>query len=269
MQESEESNMPKGKNKYMGGGMTDEYFDGGMVTNDARNRNVNTMGDGFAPKPSPKPMMPSEPSNEVEGSYVDPYNEDIAPVITAGGMYKKGGRVDEEGLTDKDKAFMKDALANKKDILTPEGLRIAKKIAKAEAKLKKEKEKSKPKYGKDAKSQQEKKIKRFTAGGGKAIEKSEGSQYETKGTSVIEKEGKIYKRKPKMAKGGKALKKGKGLKNTKGGIKSTKGKPKKFRKPEAGENKFTGKYNEKAVRRALTKEEAREKGKKNVFRRKK
>jgi len=94
--------MPKGKEN--------EYFGGGMVTNDARNRNVNTMGDGLAPKPQPrkligdvagenkpwqKPMMPSEPSNEVEGSYVDPYNEDIAPVITGGGMYKKGGKVEK------------------------------------------------------------------------------------------------------------------------------------------------------------------------------
>ena len=67
----------------------------------------------------------------------------------------------------------------------------------------------------------------------------------------------------------KGLKKGKGLTNTRGGIKSTKGKPKKFRKPEAGENKFTGKYNEKAIRRGMTYEEAKEKGKKNVFRRKK
>tara|TARA_R100001463_G_scaffold85170_3_gene140102 strand:+ start:1129 stop:1725 length:597 start_codon:yes stop_codon:yes gene_type:complete len=80
--------MPEGKEN--------EYFGGGMVTNDARNRNVNTAGDGFNPNPQPKPMMPSQPPNEVEGSYVEPYNEDIAPVITGGGMYKKGGKVSKK-----------------------------------------------------------------------------------------------------------------------------------------------------------------------------
>ena len=348
--------MPKGKEN--------EYFGGGMVTNDARNRNVNTAGDGFNPNPQPKPMMPQGPSIGTQGNprpdkplgppdetnFGPPigqgvegidYDQTDSPHPNLGGWhptavweFEKGGKVDEEGLTDEDREFMKDAIANKEDILTPKGLRIAKKIAKAEAKLKKEKQKSKPKYGKDAKSQQEKKIKRFTAGDGKAIEKSEGSQYETKGTSVIEKEGKIYKRKPKMAKGGKvpnvkdsvryperinynkknlseqakknpykkiatdservsimksykksldglmkdllpkkrkALPKGKGLKKGKG-LTNTKGKAKKIRKPEAGENKFTGKKYHQATKffnDGLTKAEAEEKASKNVFRRKK
>ena len=421
--------MPKGKEN--------EYFGGGMVTNDARNRNVNTAGDGFNPNPQPKPMMPQGPSIGTQGNprpdkplgppdetnFGPPIGQGVegidfdqtnSPHPNLGGChpapgtyweFEEGVKVDEEGLTDEDREFMKDAIANKEDILTPKGLRIAKKIAKAEAKLKKEKQKSKPKYGKDAKSQQEKKIKRFTAGDGKAIEKSEGSQYETKGTSVIEKEGKIYKRKPKMAKGGKveeaakklarkaldrpdrikkvkkanikagkekyiipkeynithivkevknqlkkdedkkkkskkykeggkvpnmkdsvryperinynkknlseqakknpykkiataaervsimksykksldglmkdllpkkikALPKGKGLKKGKG-LTNTKGKAKKIRKPEAGENKFTGKKYHQATKffnDGLTKAEAKEKASKNVFRRKK
>ena len=116
-QESEESNKPKGKgtygsqvgrpskkqnNEYMGGGMTDEYFGGGMVVNDARNRNVNTMGDGYAPKPSPKPMMPSQPPNQTENydlydQWVDKYNEDIQLGKDGGKVekYKAGGKVNE------------------------------------------------------------------------------------------------------------------------------------------------------------------------------
>jgi len=69
----------------------------------------------------------------------------------------------------------------------------------------------------------------------------------------------------------KALPKGKGLKKGKG-LTSTKGKAKKIRKPEAGENKFTGKKYHQATKffnDGLTKAEAKEKASKNVFRRKK
>tara|TARA_R110002020_G_scaffold182107_1_gene377415 strand:+ start:680 stop:1162 length:483 start_codon:yes stop_codon:yes gene_type:complete len=45
-----------------------KYFGGGVVTNDARSR----MGN-------------NAPPNETQGMYVDPYNEDIAPVLTSGG----------------------------------------------------------------------------------------------------------------------------------------------------------------------------------------
>ena len=92
MQEREESNMPKGKEN--------KYFDGGIATNDARNRNVNTMGDGFNSKPQPKPIMPSEPPNQTENydlydQWVEKYNEDIQLGKDGGKIekYKAGGKV--------------------------------------------------------------------------------------------------------------------------------------------------------------------------------
>ena len=96
--------MPKGEEN--------EYFGGGMVINDARNRNVNTMGDGFAPKPQPKPMMPLQPPNQTGNydlydQYVDKYNEDIQLGKDGGKVekYKAGGKIVKKGAKKAAKAL--------------------------------------------------------------------------------------------------------------------------------------------------------------------
>jgi len=91
----------------------DEYNFGGIVSNDARNRMQNTPGDGMAPIAPPNPVAPVAPvmAPKIEkpvglgnqgnstDAYVDPYNEDIAPVLTDGGMYKEGGAVEKKRRT--------------------------------------------------------------------------------------------------------------------------------------------------------------------------
>ena len=182
----------KQSNKYMGGGMTDQFTP--IPVNDAMNRNTNMSMDEYmgGGKTQINPMGYRE-GGEVEMP-----------------MYKEGGKT--QNLTEEDIQFMKDAIANKKNILSSQGLKVAKKAMKemnkksSDKKVAKPKAKAKPKYGKAAKSQQEKDIKRYTAGKGKATVKSKGAQYSTKGTSEVVKEGKKYKRKLKMKLGGKTRK---------------------------------------------------------------
>ena len=164
-QESEERNMPKGKGTYgsqvgrPSKKQSNEYFGGGIVTNDARDRMQN--------------MVPDAVDTNVS-----------MPMYKKGGQVKKykGGEVVDESLPD--------------DLLTPEAYKISSDIAKElEAHKKGElknkpykrkytvEEKSEPKYGKDAKSQQEKKIK---------ITKRKDSERKT---SYIVKEGIGYKAK--------------------------------------------------------------------------
>jgi hypothetical protein len=76
------------------------------------------MGDGFAPKPQPKPMMPSEPPNQTErydlyGQYIDPYNEDIQLGKDGGKVekYKSGGEIKKykDGKVHKEDGYKKAA----------------------------------------------------------------------------------------------------------------------------------------------------------------